>query len=777
MQKSRALGLAAALALAAGASAQVFNGSPAPAPIADATLTTVTFTVAGVASITDLNVTFQATHTFDGDVDAILVTPGGQYIQLSTDNGGTGDNFNVRFDQCAIPIITSLTAPGNQNYRPEGGTATGWSGTVANSLTTLAPNGALTSLDSVNGTLGDGTWTLYVYDDATGDTGSVTHAGLEFNGAADPALTFAPASGASNPVGTGTAATGAPAAVVALRVTVAPGACPTSTAHTVSVDGSLIGAGTVALLDNGVAPDTTANDNIFNGNATVGAVASGVYNLPITVTETAPNSRVGTGTTLAFTVPNPPPVNDECANALPAVVGSNAFDNRTATTSAQPVPTCQTSFNKDVWFTYTTGVNPESVSLSLCNTTLGDGVLAVYDACGGTQVACDDDSCTTPALGSTLSFCALANTTYKIRIGVFSTGAGEAGSFTMTAGAAPSTTGAASFAETCINPSATFTYRVAVTPGYCPTSTGHGVTVNTASIGGGVVTMLDDGVAPDVTAADNIFSVSLTAPASSGVYALPFTITDAQAHSDNGSGNLSVNGADETGELPGTAASITSATSVAGVLDCTGADTDMWKIEICDEANFSASTIGGATFDTQLFLFDANGVGVTFRDDTIVGTTPQSTITSANVLANGTYYVAVSGYNRDPQDATNQLHWLNTPFDTERAPDGAGAANPVASWTGTSTANAGAYTISFTGVCVPSAGCWGAPCVADFDDGSSTGTPDGGVTIDDLIYYLGLFEAGDVCADVDDGSGTNTLDGGVTIDDLIYYLGRFEAGC
>lgn len=68
-------------------------------------------------------------------------------------------------------------------------------------------------------------------------------------------------------------------------------------------------------------------------------------------------------------------------------------------------------------------------------------------------------------------------------------------------------------------------------------------------------------------------------------------------------------------------------------------------------------------------------------------------------------------------------------------------------------------------------------CVADFDDGSGTGTPDGGVTIDDLLYYLGLFEAGTVCGDVDDGSGTGTPDQGVTIDDLLYYLLRFEAGC
>ena len=62
-------------------------------------------------------------------------------------------------------------------------------------------------------------------------------------------------------------------------------------------------------------------------------------------------------------------------------------------------------------------------------------------------------------------------------------------------------------------------------------------------------------------------------------------------------------------------------------------------------------------------------------------------------------------------------------------------------------------------------------------DGSGTGVPDGGVTIDDLLYYLALFEAGDICADVDDGTGTGVPDGGVTIDDLLYYLFRFEAGC
>ncbi len=69
------------------------------------------------------------------------------------------------------------------------------------------------------------------------------------------------------------------------------------------------------------------------------------------------------------------------------------------------------------------------------------------------------------------------------------------------------------------------------------------------------------------------------------------------------------------------------------------------------------------------------------------------------------------------------------------------------------------------------------PCVADVDDGTGSGTPDLGVTIDDLLYYLALFENGDPEADVDDGTGTGTPDLGVTIDDLLYFLQRYEAGC
>jgi len=71
----------------------------------------------------------------------------------------------------------------------------------------------------------------------------------------------------------------------------------------------------------------------------------------------------------------------------------------------------------------------------------------------------------------------------------------------------------------------------------------------------------------------------------------------------------------------------------------------------------------------------------------------------------------------------------------------------------------------------------GITCPADVDDGSGTGIPDGGVGIEDLLYFLVLFNNGDIRADIDDGSETGTPSGGVGIEDLLYYLFRFDAGC
>ncbi len=71
-------------------------------------------------------------------------------------------------------------------------------------------------------------------------------------------------------------------------------------------------------------------------------------------------------------------------------------------------------------------------------------------------------------------------------------------------------------------------------------------------------------------------------------------------------------------------------------------------------------------------------------------------------------------------------------------------------------------------------------CAADLDDdGVYANGPfsDGAVTIDDLLFFIGAFDAGDLVADLDDGTGTGATDEGVDVTDLLYFLARFEAGC
>jgi len=54
-------------------------------------------------------------------------------------------------------------------------------------------------------------------------------------------------------------------------------------------------------------------------------------------------------------------------------------------------------------------------------------VITVYaGACGSTtEIACDDDACTTPGLGSTVTFEAACTTTYYVRLSMFGTNVGQ----------------------------------------------------------------------------------------------------------------------------------------------------------------------------------------------------------------------------------------------------------------------------------------------------------------------------------------------------------------
>jgi hypothetical protein len=221
---------------------------------------------------------------------------------------------------------------------------------------------------------------------------------------------------------------------------------------------------------------------------------------------------------------------------------------------------------------------------------------------------------------------------------------------------------------------------------------------------------------------------------------------------------IELNGRGDSGESipdPGWALGSGSLQSIRGVIEEN--DVDLYAIDITNAAQFSATTVGLADFDTQLFLFDQNGLGVVMDDDDPLTGALQSRLTSAFVTANGRYYLAISRYNRDPLNALGAPIWNDGPFNVERTPDGPGAGNPLlASWAHT-TPVAGRYEIALTGT------SFIAAPTGDLDG-------DGVVDLTDLTILLAHFGTlgGATLQD-----GDITGDGSVDLGDLTLLLANF----
>jgi subtilisin-like proprotein convertase family protein len=105
-------------------------------------------------------------HSFDGDLDIFLISPNNVEVELSTDNGSTGDDYGdptncpsavTTFRMDATTLITAGTAPFIGSYIPEGNLTNFHDGSNPNGL-----------------------WKLRVCDDATGDEGTLIYAALTF---------------------------------------------------------------------------------------------------------------------------------------------------------------------------------------------------------------------------------------------------------------------------------------------------------------------------------------------------------------------------------------------------------------------------------------------------------------------------------------------------------------------------------------------------------------------------------------------------------------------
>ena len=109
-------------------------------------------------------------HTEPDDIDIMLVGPNGQNIVLMSDAGGaaTATNVNLIFDDAAAGLIPDAGPLVSGSFKP-----TNQEGTE----TFPAPAPAESTNTTLSGAFGginpNGTWTLYVVDDAGADVGQI----------------------------------------------------------------------------------------------------------------------------------------------------------------------------------------------------------------------------------------------------------------------------------------------------------------------------------------------------------------------------------------------------------------------------------------------------------------------------------------------------------------------------------------------------------------------------------------------------------------------------
>jgi hypothetical protein len=144
-----------------------FTASGVPLNIPDNAASTLTVPfvvpVTEEGTIKKVELRFSISHPSVADLDVYLKSPNNFLFEVTTDNGGSGDNYGgagcsdgteTHIDPDAAAAITSGTAPFSGDFRPEG---------------------------NFNGFVGydvPGTWELQIYDDTAGSSGVVNCATL-----------------------------------------------------------------------------------------------------------------------------------------------------------------------------------------------------------------------------------------------------------------------------------------------------------------------------------------------------------------------------------------------------------------------------------------------------------------------------------------------------------------------------------------------------------------------------------------------------------------------
>lgn len=512
------------------------------------------------------------------------------------------------------------------------------------------------------------------------------------------------ASGATQTSPSGTVTVSTPFAAIGESITIActvlPGANPTSTSITVAVDGGPLDAGSINLLDNGVAPDAIAGDGIYTRSVVIGPSAtSGASSLATIIGDL--EGRTTPGTVNFF------------------VVG--------------PAPACPTA---NETFTFTSLTSEGGLNAA-------ENTVVTFDATGTYDVG-----------GIYLTGRFVANNAFNSNARVRVTS--PAGSFvdlipfTANGPSGVPTDADVNVQVPCNGLTAAGTWTVRIYE-----------TINDGEVPDGVWGNLCIGLASGDAIADRWTDDACIADSGD----LP-----ASAQVPVGSGPLN---------------------TIVGAMT-SGADVDMFKIDICDINTFTASTVGGTTADSQLWLFNLDGTGVMHNDDWGGGGLQSRLHNTTGILTTpGEYYLAISGYNRDAIDANSARLFPDTPFTTLHVPTNF---NPIVGWTGTG--GTWTYAIALTGVCFPGGGGGGCDpgcSIADLTFSGGTleepGCPDGQLTLEDILVFIDAYNDATGCpgaapcnlADITWSGGTledpGDPDGQLTLEDILLFTDAYNAGC
>jgi hypothetical protein len=120
-----------------------------------------------------------------------------------------------------------------------------------------------------------------------------------------------------------------------------------------------------------------------------------------------------------FECPVTPPPNDECSTCIPVFAGE-AFVGSSLHATGSVVSSCGGNDTADVWHCWTADRTGVAI-FDLCDSAY-DTTLSVFDACGGEELACNDDACGSRSL---LELFVEEGVTYYVRVAGFNGATGD----------------------------------------------------------------------------------------------------------------------------------------------------------------------------------------------------------------------------------------------------------------------------------------------------------------------------------------------------------------